>query len=150
MRRIAVRVAVVSDIHGNLTAFDAVVADVERRAPDRVVLGGDLALMGAQPAEVVDRIRELGWEGVVGNADELLYHPDGRDEQLARAPRIASIIKLLYDDYGPATRALLGEERVAWLGELPRELRVGELVVVHASPGDLWRAPLPSAGDDEL
>jgi 3',5'-cyclic AMP phosphodiesterase CpdA len=69
------RIAIVSDVHGNLTALDAVVADVRRRAPDVVLHGGDLALMGAQPAEVVDRVRELGWPGVVGNADEALWSP---------------------------------------------------------------------------
>ena len=53
------RVAIVSDVHGNLTAFDAVLADIERRTPDLVLHGGDLALMGAQPAEVIDRVREL-------------------------------------------------------------------------------------------
>jgi 3',5'-cyclic AMP phosphodiesterase CpdA len=55
------RVAIVSDVHGNLTAFDAVLADIERRAPDLVLHGGDLALMGAQPGEVIDRVIELGW-----------------------------------------------------------------------------------------
>ena len=42
-----IRVAVVSDIHGNLTALEAVIADLERRAPDLVIHGGDLALLGA-------------------------------------------------------------------------------------------------------
>ena len=50
------RVAIVSDVHGNLTAFEAVLADMQRRAPDLVLHGGDLALMGAEPAEV-DRPR---------------------------------------------------------------------------------------------
>ncbi len=146
----AMRIAVVSDIHGNMTAFEAVVADIEGRAPDLVVMGGDLALMGAQPAEVIDRVRELGWDGVVGNADELLYRPEEREEQLARAPRIASIIKLLFDAYAPATRTLLGEDRIAWLQTLPPERRIGDLVVIHARPGDLWRAPAPDASDGEL
>jgi predicted phosphodiesterase len=70
-----VRVAIVSDVHGSLSALDAVVTDIERRAPDLVMHGGDLVLMGPQPAEVVDRIRELGWPGVVGNTDEVLWRP---------------------------------------------------------------------------
>ena len=79
------RVAIVSDVHGNLTALDAVVADVERRAPDVVLHGGDLALMGAQPAAVIDRVRELGWPGVVGNTDEALW----RGEEQARQEKLA-------------------------------------------------------------
>ena len=63
------RVALVSDVHGNLTALEAVVADIGRRGVDMTVHGGDLALMGPRPAEVVDRVRELGWPGVVGNTD---------------------------------------------------------------------------------
>jgi len=82
------RVAIVSDVHGNLTAFDAVLADVQRHAPDVVLHGGDLALMGAQPAEVIDRVRELGWRGVVGNTDEVLWRPEERQRQEALAPKL--------------------------------------------------------------
>ena len=81
------RVALVADIHGNLTALEAVVADLRRRAPDVVVHGGDLALMGPRPAEVVDRVRELGWPGVVGNTDELLWRPDDISVSLCVRPR---------------------------------------------------------------
>jgi putative phosphoesterase len=144
------RVAVVSDIHGNLTALEAVIADLERHAPDLVVHGGDLALMGAQPAEVVDRIRELGWPGVVGNTDELLWRPDELERQAARAPRLRVLLDLLFLEYAPATVDLLGEERLAWLRALPSELRSDDMVVLHAAPGDLWRAPMPDADDAEL
>ena len=78
------RLAVVSDVHGSLTALDAVVADLDRHPPDLVLQGGDLALMGPQPAGAVDRVRELGWPGVVGNADELLWRADER-QRLLRA-----------------------------------------------------------------
>lgn len=144
------RVAIVSDVHGNLTAFDAVVADIRRRAPDLVLHGGDLALMGAQPAEVVDRVRELGWQGVVGNTDEVLWRPQEQARQERRAPTLAALLRLIFQEYAPATRALLGEERVAWLRRLPARRRVEDLVLVHASPCDLWRAPMPDAEDDEL
>lgn len=144
------RVAVVSDIHGSLTALEAIVADLERRAPDVVVHGGDLALMGPQPAEVVDRLRELGWPGVVGNTDELLWRPEIHDEQLRKAPKLRRVIELLFDEYAPATLERLDPDRLAWLRGLPAELRIGDLVVVHAAPGNLWRAPMPGAADDEL
>ena len=143
------RVALVSDVHGNLTALEAVVADLRRRAPDLVVHGGDLALMGPRPAEVIDRIRELGWPGVVGNTDELLWRPHDYERQLARAPRLARLLDLIFDAYAPDTRERLGEARVSWLRSLPAEHR-SELTVVHAQPGDLWRAPMPDADDEEL
>ena len=144
------RIAIVSDVHGNLTAFDAVVADIERRAPDLVVHGGDLALMGAQPAEVIDRLRELGWPGVVGNTDEVLWRPQEQARQRELAPKLHRLLRLIFEEYAPATLDRLGEDRVAWLRELPAELRVEEVVLVHAAPGDLWRAPMPDAADDEL
>ena len=144
------RLAIVSDIHGNLTALDAVVADIERRGIDRVVHGGDLALAGGRPAEVVDRVRELGWPGIVGNTDELLWRPEVQAEEEERAPALRELLALLFGEYAPATRERLGEERIAWLRELPAELREDDAALVHASPGDLWRAPMPGAADEEL
>jgi putative phosphoesterase len=144
------RVALVSDVHGNLTALEAVVVDLRRRGADLVVHGGDLGLMGPRPAEVVDRIRELGWPGVVGNTDELLWRPEEHQRQLTRAPKLAHLLELIFDAYAPDTRGRLGEERVAWLQTLPPEHRAEALTVVHAQPDDLWRAPMPDATDDEL
>lgn len=144
------KLAVVSDIHGNLTAFDAVVADVERRSPDLVLHGGDLALMGAQPAEVIDRVRELGWPGVVGNTDEALWRSDEQARQEASAPKLRALLKLIFDEYVPATRELIGEQRMSWLCELPFQRRLEGITLVHAAPGDLWRAPSSDAADGEL
>ena len=68
------RVAVLSDIHANLTALDAVVADIRMHAPDAVVVGGDLVGSGSRPAEVIDRIREIDWPVIQGNSDEMLWN----------------------------------------------------------------------------
>jgi putative phosphoesterase len=82
------RLAVISDVHGNLTALEAVVADIEHRGVDQVVHGGDVALIGARPAEVIDRLAELGWSGIVGNTDELLWRPGQFTLQLRAAPKL--------------------------------------------------------------
>lgn len=144
------RIAIVSDVHGNLTAFDAVLADIEQQEPDTVLHAGDLALMGAQPAEVIDRVRELGWSGVVGNTDEVLWRPEEQAKQEKLAPRLGALLKLIFERYAPATLELLGEQRVQWLRELPAEHRAGGLVLIHAAPCDLWRAPMSDAEDAEL
>ena len=144
------RLAVVSDVHGSLAALEAVIADLRREGPDLIVQGGDLALGGPRPAEVVDRIRELGWPGVVGNTDELLWRPESRAEQEARAPKLSALLRVIFDEQAPATRDLLGEERIAWLRRLPADLSAHGVNLVHASPGDLWRAPMPDAPDREL
>jgi predicted phosphodiesterase len=143
-------VAVVSDVHGSLAALEAVVADLTRRAPDAVVCGGDLALMGGQPAEVVGRIRELGWPTVVGNTDEVLWAPDEHERQLRRAPKLAPLLDLIFGEYAPATRERLAPADLDWLRGLPPEVRVGDVLVLHAGPGDLWRAPMADAPDEEL
>jgi predicted phosphodiesterase len=143
--------AIVSDIHGNLTALEAVVADLERRGANRVLQGGDLALAGCQPAEVIDLVRELGWEGVVGNTDELLWRPEERAVQERKAPKLRDLLRVLFEDYAPATRELIGDERIDWLRRLPLEHREeDDLLLLHASPGDLWRAPPPDVKDSEL
>ena len=144
------RVAVVSDVHGSLAALEAVVADVARRAPDAVVCGGDVALMGGQPAEVVRRIRELGWPTVVGNTDELLWTPGERERQIERAPKLRPLLDRIFGMYAPATLERLDVEDLDWLRGRPAEERVGDVVVLHAAPGDLWRAPMPETSDDEL
>jgi putative phosphoesterase len=145
-----VRVALVSDIHGNLTALEAVIADIDRRGTDLVIQGGDLALMGPRPAEVIDRIRELGWPGVVGNTDEALWRPDEHARLLEQAPAIAPLVDLIFNAYAPDARERLGDERINWLQTLPARHRTDDLAVVHAEPGNLWRAPMPDASDEDL
>ena len=62
------RVGLISDIHGNLPALDAVAADLEREGVDEIVCLGDVAV-GPQPAETLARVKELGCRVVMGNWD---------------------------------------------------------------------------------
>jgi len=143
------RIAIVSDVHGNLAAFEAVVADLKETSPDLILHGGDLAHGGAHPVEVVDRIRELGWAGVCGNTDEMLWDSGVLSDFAAKAPQAQPILALVAEMI-PSTCARLGEDRIAWLKALPRMQYCGPMALVHASPNDLWRAPLPTASDAEL
>jgi predicted phosphodiesterase len=143
------RIAIVSDIHGNRTAFEAVLADLRQTAPDLILHGGDLCHAGASPAEIVDRIRELGWPGVLGNTDEMLFMPESLEEFAKQAPKLPSLIGVIRE-MAAATREALGEERLAWLRNLPRIRNEGPMALVHASPENLWRAPAPDASDAEL
>jgi predicted phosphodiesterase len=143
------RIAIVSDIHGNLTAFEAVLADLRQTSPDLVFHGGDLAHAGSSPAEIVDRIRDLGWPGVLGNTDEMLFAPESLEEFAKQAPKLQSLCAALRE-MARATSEALGEERLSWLRDLPRTQIRGVLALVHASPANLWRAPMPEATDTEL
>ena len=85
----ATRTALVSDVHGNAVALEALVAALERDGVDQVVCLGDVAQGGPQPAEVVDRIDELGWPVVLGNADDFLLDPDAGAEPAT--PRLLDV-----------------------------------------------------------
>jgi predicted phosphodiesterase len=143
------RIAIVSDIHGNRTAFEAVLADLRQTAPDLVLHGGDLPHGGSSPAEIVDRIRDLGWQGVVGNTDEMLSSPESLEEFATHAPGLETLWAAIRE-MAAATREALGEERLAWLRGLPRMQRHGAMALVHACPESRWRAPAQTASDAEL
>jgi len=143
------RLAVVSDIHGNLTALEAVIADLRTTAPDMVVQGGDLGGSGSRPAEVIDRIRSLNWPGVMGNTDEMLWRPERLDELAARVPQLKALMAVIREQ-ADTSLAAIGADRLNWLKELPDRWSAHDVAVVHATPGDLWRAPMPNAPDEEL
>ena len=144
------RIAVIADIHGNLSALEAIIADLRITAPDAVFHGGDLVANGFRPVEVTDRIREFGWQGVCGNTDEMLWRPERLGELEITDPRRRRLREVLFRITGPATLQRLGEERIAWLRTLPTVVRIGGLAILHASPMDLWRAPLAASPDAEL
>jgi predicted phosphodiesterase len=143
------RIAVVSDIHGNLTAFEAVLADLRDTSPDLIFHGGDLADAGSSPAEIVDRVRDMRWPGVVGNTDEMLAMPEAFEHFASRSPQLESLWSAVRE-MATVTREALGEARLAWLRQLPRAQVHAPLALVHASPDTAWRAPNPEASDAEL
>jgi predicted phosphodiesterase len=142
-------VAVVSDIHGSLTALDAVIADFAETRPDVVLHGGDLADAGASPAAVIDRVRELGWRGVMGNTDEMLHRPESLTEFSAPHPELAPMFARIAE-MATWTREQLGPGRLEWLRALPGTEYEEDLALVHASPADAWRAPREDADDAAL
>ena len=143
------RIAIVSDIHGNRTAFEAVLADLRQTAPDLVLHGGDLPHGGSSPGEIVDRIRDLGWQGVLGNTDEMLFMPESLAEFAGRSPKLQPLFAAI-GEMAAADREALGEERLTWLRGLPRVQIHPPMALVHASPESTWRSPTPEAADAEL
>ena len=69
------RVALISDIHGNLAALESVLADLDHERPDQVLCLGDIAATGPQPRETVQRLRELDFPTVMGNTDAGMTRP---------------------------------------------------------------------------
>jgi len=143
------RVAIVSDLHGNRRAFEAVLRDLEQVAPDLILHGGDLAAGGAHPADIIDQVRSRGWPGVRGNTDEMLWSPESLAEYAAANPKIERLLAMVQETI-PPTLASIGEERLRWLEGLPTMYSQEGFSLVHASPDDLWRAPMANASDEEL
>lgn len=132
------RVAVLSDIHGNLAALDAVMKDVSDQAVDEVWCGGDIA-WGAWPGEwaneCISRVRELGWKTVKGNTDIWLTgDPQGLEPEGAEKVRqMADLHAITRDD-------------ARWLVNLPMgHSGPGSILLVHARPDTPFDAPDPDA-----
>jgi predicted phosphodiesterase len=143
------RIAVVSDIHGNPYALNAIVADLRVHSPDLVIQGGDLVGNGSSNAEVVEIVAALGWPGVYGNTDEMLWNPQGLSELSARRPALGPMWDAI-EEIRQFTLQQLTTEHLAHLRALPESRSLGDVAVVHATPGNTWSAPQPTATDDEL
>jgi predicted phosphodiesterase len=143
------RIAILSDIHGNLTAFKAVLADLRLTSPDLILHGGDLSDLGSSPVEILDQIRDLAWPGVSGNTDEMLFRPESLQEFAQQSPNLKSLFETI-EEMAVVSRQALGEERLAWLRSLPHTHVQAPLALVHASPETAWRAPSPETSDAKL
>jgi putative phosphoesterase len=143
------RIAVVTDIHANLTALEAVIADVRIAGADLVVHGGDLVAGGARPAEVIDRVREMNWPGVYGNTDEMLWKPH-RVSEILQASQLQRIKDGILSFTIPTTLQQIGEDRLAWLSALPLRWSNGDVTVVHAGADDPWQYVPADASEDLL
>jgi predicted phosphodiesterase len=138
------RLALLSDVHGNLRGLDACLEDLRAQGgADTIVGAGDYCMDGPRPREVVERLREIGAVCLRGNTDR--YVSD------------TATFSDADDEEGEALawqRAALGPEPLAWLAGLPFALRFGDdrdgLLVVHANPINddehLW----PDASDAQL
>ncbi len=147
------RIAIVADIHGNRTALEAVLTDLKNVAPDLVLQGGDLAHGGASPVDVVDRVRDLGWPGVLGNTDEMYFQPESLKNYADSVTQSHPTLRPLFDaiaEMAPITAGQLGPERLEYLRRQALAQVHHDVALVHASPASLWRAPAPDATDDEL
>src|SRR5262249_21259488 len=99
--------------------------------------------------EIIDEIRTLGWPGVLGNTDEMLWTQERPIEMTSAHPQLASLLERLQDLAAPM-RARIGDERLRWVRSLPI-MQAGEgFAVVHASPKNLWQAPMANAADEEI
>lgn len=125
------KLALLSDIHGNIQALDACLAHARAHGAQRVAVLGDMVGYGANPSEVVNRILLLTEEGAIvlkGNHDEMAVVPPAE-------------IKTVGDVSAPWTHAHLSNAQRDWLNQLPMTAHQDNILLVHASANDpeLWR-----------
>ena len=134
------RVAIFSDVHGNLTALEAVLADIEKQAVDAAVFAGDLCVAGPRPSACLAQIQKAGIAAVYGNTDHwLLGITDPPD-------RVKPICTWTSDRLDGAQQK--------WLRSLPLKYRISptnktsdDLLIVHANPKDAYWLIFPSEAD---
>jgi predicted phosphodiesterase len=130
----ASKVAVISDVHGNLPAFEAVMADVRESGAEEVWCLGDLVGYGAQPDECVALARDVCHRVLAGNHDLVVTGDiDIGDFSSAAAAAAAW------------TRENIGEDALEWLRSLSPEDDEPAIALYHASPRDpIWEYVLSS------
>lgn len=125
------RRAILSDIHGNLEALQAVLADIQTQEVDEIFCLGDIIGYGPNPRECIDHCREFAMT-LLGNHDNgALFDPDGFSSGAEKA--IFWTRAQLENPAVPGAR-----ERWDFIARLPRTHRMGDIMFVHGSP----RSPL--------
>ncbi len=144
------RFAVFSDIHGNIAALDAVLADLDAVAVDERYCLGDLVGYGPEPSAVIERIRSLRVPTIRGNYDDGVGNRRGEcgcyyASEQARSDGAASYA---------FTEAAVSDDEAAWLAALPGEIRFDvegvHVLLTHGSPRKINEYLLPDRTDRQL
>jgi putative phosphoesterase len=132
------RVVVLSDIHGNVIALEAVRKAIKREKPDAVLVAGDLVMNGHDPMGTIGVLRELEAEGAIviqGNTDVAVADFD----YAAAFPWLSDGVPDTIQVAAEWAHDALDDESLAWLRRLPSERRLmagdSMFLVTHASPG---------------
>jgi len=144
------KIAVISDIHGNCAALDAVLADLGARPADKIVCLGDAIQGGPQPAQVVSRLRELGCPVVMGNADAWLLSGEETGKEAISAERQRKI-KVIRE----WSLAQLSDDDRGFIGQFRPTVTVSaegdrRLLCFHGSPDSFDDIILPTTPEDEF
>lgn len=124
--------AVLSDIHGNMFALRAVLADIEKQQVDRILCLGDLAMAGPEPNKTVDFVRTQDWTVIQGNTDEMIAHfsEEVFEKVKADAPIMANALRCDVNE--------LSQENIEYLKNLPinkcLDVDGVKILLVHGSP----------------
>lgn len=126
------RTALISDIHANLAALEAVLAEIDRRGADRIVSLGDIVGYGPDPVACVDLVRTRCEWSLLGNHDfAVLYEPTNFNA----AAEQAALWSREQIEHGPDRDLESGRERMDYLNRLRVRIRLEPgILCVHGSP----------------
>jgi putative phosphoesterase len=142
------RIAVISDMHGNLIAFDAVLADIEAGAAvDRVVCLGDAIQGGAQPAEYVERLREVGCPVVMGNADAWLLTGEETDAERPASQELKDVREWSLSQLSDDDKAFIATFQPTVMLPLSDDLN---LLCFHGTPTSFDDLILPNTSQEDF
>jgi predicted phosphodiesterase len=119
------RLALISDLHANELAFDAVLVDARSAGFDQLVCLGDVATLGPRPSAVLERLRALGCPCIMGNHDEFML-----DAALVRAYTEFPLVAASVD----ATRESLSSKEVQFISGFQRTLTFDDVLLYHGTP----------------
>jgi predicted phosphodiesterase len=144
------RIAVISDIHGNCVALDAVLDDIRQTGVDQIVCLGDAVQGGPQPVEVAAQLRELGCPVVMGNADNWLLTGVAND-----AERISEERRVRLDTVRAWQLTRLTTSDLDFIRTFQPTLQIPlddgrTLLCYHGSPQSFDHIILPQTPDDEV
>lgn len=141
------RVAFISDIHGNAHALDAVLDDIRSKSVDKIVVLGDIAYRGPEPKRAIELIRNLNTTVIKGNADEWVT----RGIKKGEVPDEALALMTKEREW---TVSQLDQEDLDYLSNLPEETRFDmegvRVHAFHATPTSLFDVVLPNTDDETI
>lgn len=133
------KTAILSDIHGNLEALDAVMSDLEEFSPKQIVCLGDLIGYGPDPEAVINKVAEHEISCVLGNHEAAL----SSDNALRW-------LNFMARENNIATKALLSDQSLEFCATLPRSISFEESSFVHGCPPDSILKYLYTLRDDDI
>ena len=84
------KIAIISDVHGNITALNAVLNDIKNRNINKIICLGDSILKCTHPDLVIDKLREVCDVVLMGNCDYAICRPEVKDRKLMYSSRFSN------------------------------------------------------------
>lgn len=141
------KIAFISDIHGNAVALDAVLTDIQKKEIDQIFVLGDICYRGPEPKRSIDLVKSLNTKVIKGNADEWVVRGVLEGEVPQKALEIMNKERQW-------TVEQLEPADIDYLESLPTQLQVTvegiDIIGFHATPDNLFDVVLPSAEDEKI